>query len=273
MKAAAKSFNVTAPTVSEQLKALEEYFGRKLFDRDSKKLSLTDFGREVYTQARGIFRSGDRLVSSLFLKEMNDYPIEIGISATLTNFFKEESLFDFVEENDAPMRIRFADSEILFNKLNNFEVDVVLSLDELFTNKQIGYVNGRKIELCMVVAEKVIEEGHISEKQCLERLPLITFLDDCALRTLVNERIFDLEVDPKIIAEVNEFRTMAMAVRRGKAVAYIPRTYAMACEKLYGIKIVSDDKDGLVTNIKCFFHPENKRDKIETIVEHLSQLS
>ena len=44
---AARALNVTQPTLSGQVKALEEQFGVRLFDRRKRKIELTDIGRNL----------------------------------------------------------------------------------------------------------------------------------------------------------------------------------------------------------------------------------
>ena len=52
---AAERLNVSPPTVSAQVKQLEEQVGDKLFSRTGRRLVLTDLGRTVLHYADGIF--------------------------------------------------------------------------------------------------------------------------------------------------------------------------------------------------------------------------
>jgi len=45
---AANSLNVTQPTLSGQVKALEDQFGVRLFDRRKRRIELTDIGRNLF---------------------------------------------------------------------------------------------------------------------------------------------------------------------------------------------------------------------------------
>src|SRR5512140_1064726 len=49
------------PTISNQLKTLEESLGVKLFERQGRRLVLTDVGRTVLRYADDIFRTGQEL--------------------------------------------------------------------------------------------------------------------------------------------------------------------------------------------------------------------
>jgi LysR family hydrogen peroxide-inducible transcriptional activator len=61
-KAAERTF-VSQPTLSAQLKKLEEYLGVKLVERQPKNIQLTDVGREVVTRARRMLDDGDEIVA------------------------------------------------------------------------------------------------------------------------------------------------------------------------------------------------------------------
>lgn len=61
LAAAARKLRLTHSTLSAQLRALEEHFGTKLFERRGKRLVLTPFGRDAASYADDIFRLGSEL--------------------------------------------------------------------------------------------------------------------------------------------------------------------------------------------------------------------
>jgi LysR family transcriptional activator of nhaA len=61
LAAAARKLRLTHSTLSAQLRALEEHFGAKLFERRGKRLLLTAFGNEAVSYAEDIFRLGREL--------------------------------------------------------------------------------------------------------------------------------------------------------------------------------------------------------------------
>ena len=61
-KAAERTF-VSQPTLSAQLKKLEEYLGVKLVERQPKNVQLTDVGRQVVVRARRMLNEGDEIVA------------------------------------------------------------------------------------------------------------------------------------------------------------------------------------------------------------------
>lgn len=62
---ASEQLHLAQPTVSGQLKALEEALGEKLFERTGRRLVLTDVGRVVFRYADEIFSLGRELQDTL----------------------------------------------------------------------------------------------------------------------------------------------------------------------------------------------------------------
>lgn len=61
---AAKKLRLAQPTVSEQIKKLEELLGAQLFERRGRTLVLSEFGRTVYGYADEIFSLGRELLDA-----------------------------------------------------------------------------------------------------------------------------------------------------------------------------------------------------------------
>jgi LysR family hydrogen peroxide-inducible transcriptional activator len=61
-KAAERTF-VSQPTLSAQLKKLEDYLGVKLVERQPKNVQLTDVGKEVVVRARRMLSEGEEIVA------------------------------------------------------------------------------------------------------------------------------------------------------------------------------------------------------------------
>lgn len=65
VRQASRVLHVTQPTISEQVRQLEESLGVSLFRRDGRRLKLTERGETVYRYAESIFTIGDELVNAL----------------------------------------------------------------------------------------------------------------------------------------------------------------------------------------------------------------
>jgi LysR family transcriptional regulator, transcriptional activator of nhaA len=65
ISAASIKLRLGQPTLSAQLRALEESLGVKLFERRNRKLHLTDAGRIALEYSDSIFKTGDELIEVL----------------------------------------------------------------------------------------------------------------------------------------------------------------------------------------------------------------
>jgi LysR family hydrogen peroxide-inducible transcriptional activator len=61
-KAAERTF-VSQPTLSAQLKKLEEFLGVKLVERQPKNVQLTDVGKQIVVRARRMLDEGDEIIA------------------------------------------------------------------------------------------------------------------------------------------------------------------------------------------------------------------
>lgn len=54
---AAEAMSLTVSPVSRLVSELETYYGRKLFQRDSNRITLTDYGRDLYNKINQIYKN------------------------------------------------------------------------------------------------------------------------------------------------------------------------------------------------------------------------
>src|SRR5690242_7798280 len=65
LRRAAEKLGVSQPSISAQLRLLEESLGEPLFRRTGRALALTDTGRLVFHYAESIFSTGRELLSAV----------------------------------------------------------------------------------------------------------------------------------------------------------------------------------------------------------------
>lgn len=81
--AAAKRLHIAQPPLSQQLKNLEEEFNVKLFERNSRRLVLTDIGERFYERSQQIIALKNSITKEILDYSMNyEGNIRIGITPT-----------------------------------------------------------------------------------------------------------------------------------------------------------------------------------------------
>ncbi len=126
MSIAAQRLYISQPTVSQAIRELEEHYGRKLFDRLSKKLYITPFGKELFTYATQVVEQFDNLE-----KKMNDNlhieNLRIGASVTVGTCLLSKIIKEF--HDIAPRVNTYAyvnNTSMVEKKLLSSELDIAI---------------------------------------------------------------------------------------------------------------------------------------------------
>src|SRR5690348_11653999 len=121
--AATRKLNLTQPTISAQLRLLEESLGEKLFEKSGRSLVLTEPGRIALRYADEIFALGRELRDTL-----RDRPteravrVQVGIADVVPKLVAYRVLRPAFQ-TDVEMVCREASSETLLQLLGQHEVD------------------------------------------------------------------------------------------------------------------------------------------------------
>ena len=129
IQAASKRLRLAHPTVSVQIKQLEEALGVTLFDRSHRKLELTETGRVAYRYADEIFSLGNEMLDVLG-GAPSDRPMElsVGISDVMPKLVTR-NLLEPALELETPVRLICSEDRFdrLLAGLATHSLDVVLS--------------------------------------------------------------------------------------------------------------------------------------------------
>ncbi|MDJ0947334.1 MAG: LysR substrate-binding domain-containing protein [Alphaproteobacteria bacterium] len=84
---AAEACHVSQPTLSTQLKKLEEYLGAALFERTNKALHITPIGEQIVAKARRVLAEADTIVE-LASQKVGPLtgPLNLGVIPTLSPY-------------------------------------------------------------------------------------------------------------------------------------------------------------------------------------------
>lgn len=106
---AAAACNISQPTLSMQLKKLEEYLGLPLVERSNNRVIMTEMGNTVVTKARKIISDYDSLIETARAKIYPGYgTLRIGIISTLGQYLLPYVLWSF--------RVAFPNLELIIHE-------------------------------------------------------------------------------------------------------------------------------------------------------------
>lgn len=128
---ACEKLHLSQPTISNQLKTLEQSIGQPLFQRAGRQLVLTDMGQLVYRYADQIFTIGRDLQQ--FLSGQREATrrqrLTIGIADSLPKMVTYRILEPMLARQDELFFICYEDDNLegLLLRLSQFELDLVLA--------------------------------------------------------------------------------------------------------------------------------------------------
>lgn len=126
---AAEKLRLAQPTVSAQVKLLEDTLGQTLLDRQGRRLVLTDTGRVVYRYADEIFGIGRELLETLKGRAPGrPLHLTVGVANAVPKLIVHRLLMPALSgEEDVRLECREDRTETLLAELATHELDVVIS--------------------------------------------------------------------------------------------------------------------------------------------------
>lgn len=127
--AASKELHLSQPTISTQLKTLEESLNVKLFSRQGRKLQLTEMGRTVFRYSDEIFRVGRELQEAVSRGQTGSHVrFTVGVADVIPKLIAERLLQPAFEAVPGlQLQVHEGPLPQLLGQLALHELDVVLS--------------------------------------------------------------------------------------------------------------------------------------------------
>ena len=200
MTKAAEILHVTQPTLSKQLKSLEEELGKKLFTRHSFSIKLTDEGQLLRNRAEDLIRMADKIEQEFVsLDDISGGDLYLGLAESYQLRFLARSIKEF--KNTYPnlhYHITSGDTEQLSEKLDKGLLDFLV-LVELPDSKKYEYIEFPKTDTwgLIIPAEDPLSKKKTISIDDLVDLPL--FCSDQAwngdIKNWAKNRFSDLKLE------------------------------------------------------------------------------
>ena len=216
---AAEKLGLSVPNVSKQISSLEEQLNLKLFNRESKGVTLTTDGQELYEIVNKSLSSFD--FAEKMAKDKNDMEcgcIKIGCPSHFTSYFLMEKV-EKVKKDFPKLNIEIiceVDTNKMLELLHNHKIDFAI------TDAQINSANVEVQELLTInnifVSKAPLTISDIKE---LEDLNCILNLENTKatqqLREILERNNISLHAD--MMCDATEIRVEA--VKRNMGIAYV----------------------------------------------------
>ena len=145
-----QSLHVSQSALSIQIKKLEDHLGCTLFDRQHKRMQLTEEGKIILDYAETIFRTSEEMLATLQNKSQRfRNTLRVGAVSTLSSNFQLSFLQPALDDQDLEVVIHSASLRVLMTQLNAHTTDLVLSNNPVMRDQEL------KIH-CQQIAEQPV---------------------------------------------------------------------------------------------------------------------
>lgn len=239
---AAEALNVTQPTLSQQIKQLEELLGVLLLDRSGRTVQLTDAGQVYLTHARRALEeldAGKRAVSEV--EDLTRGFLRVGMTP-ITEYLTTSLLDDFSARYPG---IKLSAMEMPQDQIEAGVAENTIDVGIAFTHTSATEVWSGKIEMHTMFKEPLslaVGSGHALcgmpmpvAAGVLEKEPLVLLSPSFALRRHFDRYCLETGITPRIVVETNSLSMIVQSVGLGRLVTVLPTTIACTHPGLYAV--------------------------------------
>lgn len=246
-RAAAESLFLSQPSVSQHVAALERHYGVRFFERAKRRVTLTPEGKALYSLARDLLQQADAIPDRFHdMQKLRYGSVQIGVtphagSSLLPKAIKAfNALFpdvhvSMIVENTLKA-IEFLRSG--YTELLVLGKDLLTPPDPSFVARALG-----SDELILILPSGHPWTQRSVSPALLAETNFIHYIEDCPLRSFVNEYMTRYGVQCRRTIEVNTIQPAEDLVAAGVGVTIICRS--QVAEDLAVGKIASAKLEGL----------------------------
>jgi len=221
---ACDTLRLAQPTLSAQLKQFEYYLKVKLFEREKKKLILTEEGRQIFFYATEIFDVGREMMDRI---DDHSYKgrikIQIGVSHSIPRAVVD-ALIKFLFKISPEVHVAVQEDKIdsLMEALESHQKDIVLS-DTILPGcieKEIEQHLLVKIPVVFCACPSIATKYKNLPKD-LNGAPIILPDSQSQAYQAIQDYFITHKIKPKVIAEIQDVELVRRLVLAGIGIAPI----------------------------------------------------
>jgi len=223
--AAERNF-VTQPAVSQHIRILEKKFDCKLFERQGKKISLTEAGKTLIPYAENILKQYEE--AKLRIGETNNkHNGTIRIATIYSIGFHElqKKVHSFLRKYPKiNIHLEYCHNNAIYEMILNRTIDFGFVA---FPKKTAGVVvrtfSSDKMILAQSSEHRVIPKKKTS-LECLNRKKFIAFSYSTPTGKAIHQLLRKNQIFPEVVHEYDNIETLKSAVLLGMGCAIVPKS-------------------------------------------------
>ena len=230
LASAGKRLRLSQPTLSGQIRKLEEAFDERLFERKGRGLALTEVGQVVYRYADEIFTTGNELLDTVRRRPKGvAVKLRVGIVDAVPKLLVRWLLDPALRLPD-PVRLVCHEDRFdrLLAALGRHELDVVISDAPLPPGGSIrawDHALGHS-DMTLLGTSALAGPRRKTFPASLDGAPLLLPLGATVLRRNLDAWFAELDVRPHVVAEAEDSALLKAFAADGMGLMFAPSAIA-----------------------------------------------
>ncbi len=264
LRAASEKLHVSQPTLSGQIKLLEDSLQRQLFERSGRGLKLTNAGHMVLNYANEIFSMGNRLMEALESQEA-DLPVRlnIGIADSLPKLVAWNLIRPAIAAfPKLQITCTEASTTDLLGQMASLRLDLVLADEPAPASMPVkAYSHSLgEAEVVFCAEPKLAKRLRRNFPQSLHGAPAMLPASRTAWRHQLDHWFASHGIRPRVVAEFDDAALMKTAAADGLGFAPVAQPILNYAKEHYGLASIGKPEDCgfacyLITLERSLRHP------------------
>ncbi len=222
IKATAEKLHVSQPTISDQIKLLEEFYGCLLFERRNRSLVLTKQGILALSYAEKIFDLSSEITHRLRNKiDLPKKSLDIGITHFMSRYFLYDSILPLFGQDEVTINIKEDERHILIAELEEGNMDLI------FTDTKDGIPGSMSayrmgVNRTFVVAHKKYRKYKKDFPDSLNKIPFFHYSNESSLKYEIDLFFKRNGLAPKVIGQADDIDLFELVTQEAFAFIIVP---------------------------------------------------
>jgi LysR family transcriptional activator of nhaA len=239
---ASEALRLAQPTLSGQIRKLEEALDEKLFERRGRGLVLTEMGEVVYRYAEEIFSLGRELMDTLHGRPTGrPARLLVGITDVVPKLVCHRLLEAvFTLEEPVKLVLREGKTDALLADLATQAFDMVIADTPLPPHLRVRAFN-HPLGECGVTFFAVPELAARHRRgfpRSLDGAPMLLPTENTALRRSLDQWFESVAVRPRVVAEIEDSALLKVFGQHGRGIFAAPENIAAEIRRQHGVRAV-----------------------------------
>ena len=244
---ASRELRLAQPTISGQVRRLEEVIGEKLFDRVGRRLVLTNVGRTVFRYADEIFSLGQDLIGTLKGRaSTRPLTLTVGVADALPKALVQK-LLEPAFHIDKPVHLVCREDRVVedfMSQLAGQELDLVLADRPLGPGIRAHAFNHLLGECgtSFFASDKLAKRLKPGYPRSLDGAPCLLPSDHATVRRRLDQWFDGSKLRPAVTAEFDDSALMYAFGEDGRGFFPAPTVFEDEFRRRYNVRVVGRSK-------------------------------